>query len=83
MADACLRAIGVETSAYAVARHYGNRTHDGLLDGWLVDESDKDAADALVEEGLPARAIPLWMTDVDATAQMAEAALQLADEVRR
>jgi LPPG:FO 2-phospho-L-lactate transferase len=82
MADACLRAIGVETSAYAVARHYGDRTHDGLLDGWLVDESDKDAADALVEEGLAARAVPLWMTDVDATAQMAEAALQLADEVR-
>jgi LPPG:FO 2-phospho-L-lactate transferase len=83
MADACLRAIGVETSAYAVARHYGSRSHDGLLDGWLVDESDKDVADALTEEGVATRAVPLWMTDVDATAHMAEAALHLADEVRR
>src|SRR5437868_2970315 len=36
MADACLTAIGVETSARAVAEHYGL----GLLDGWLVDETD-------------------------------------------
>ena len=82
MADACLTTIGVETSAYAVARHFGSRAQGGLLDGWLVDESDKDAADRLEEEGLPARAVPLWMHDVDATAAMAEAALQLADEVR-
>jgi LPPG:FO 2-phospho-L-lactate transferase len=81
MADACLTAIGVETSAYAVARHYGLRSNDGLLDGWLVDESDKDAADRLVEEGFPARAIPLVMHDIDATAAMASAALALADEV--
>jgi LPPG:FO 2-phospho-L-lactate transferase len=40
MADACLTAIGVQTSAAAVAAHYGA----GLLDGWLVDEQDKAAA---------------------------------------
>ena len=83
MAGACLTAIGVGTSAYAVARHYGMRADDGLLDGWLVDETDKDAADQLVEEGFPARAVPLYMHDVDATAAMAAAALTLADEVRR
>jgi LPPG:FO 2-phospho-L-lactate transferase len=82
MADACLATIGVETSAHAVARHYGARTQGGLLDGWLVDETDKDAADRLDEEGLTARAVPLWMHDVDAAAAMAEAAMQLADEVR-
>ncbi len=37
MADACLAAIGVETSAAAVAAHYGPE----LLDGWLVDEQDR------------------------------------------
>ena len=37
MADACLAAIGVETTAAAVAAHYGA----GLIDGWLVDEQDK------------------------------------------
>jgi LPPG:FO 2-phospho-L-lactate transferase len=88
MADACLTAIGVETSAYAVARHYGLRSADrgatdGLLDGWLVDESDKDAADRLVEEALPTRAVPLYMRDLDATHAMANEVLQLAEEVRR
>jgi LPPG:FO 2-phospho-L-lactate transferase len=79
MADACLDAIGVQTSAYAVARHYGQRPV-GLLDGWLVDEVDKEAADRLTEEGLPARAVPLLMTDLDATVAMARAALALAAE---
>jgi LPPG:FO 2-phospho-L-lactate transferase len=81
MADACLAAIGVETSAYAVAKHYGRRP-GGLIDGWLVDETDKEAADRLAEEGLPARAVPLLMSDVGASAAMAQAALDLADELR-
>ena len=78
MADACLEAIGVETSAYAVATHYGRREDGGLLDGWLVDETDKDAADRLNEEGLRTAAMPLLMTDLDTTAAMAGAALELA-----
>jgi len=82
MADACLAAIGVETSAEAVARHYGTRTGGGLLDGWLVDETDKAAADLLVEEGLAARAMPLLMTDIAATTEIAQAALDLAADVR-
>jgi LPPG:FO 2-phospho-L-lactate transferase len=81
MADACLTTIGVETSAEAVARHYGVRRGGGLLDGWLVDETDKPAADALVQDGLPSRAVPLLMTDLDATAEMARQALALAAEV--
>jgi LPPG:FO 2-phospho-L-lactate transferase len=84
MADACLAAIGVETSAYAVARHYGFRNvdADGLIDGWLVDDIDKVAADTLTDEGRPTRAVPLLMTDEGATAAMAQAALDLAAEVR-
>jgi LPPG:FO 2-phospho-L-lactate transferase len=69
MADACLRAIGVETSAEAVGRHYG-----GLLDGWLVDERDAGCT----VPGVEVRAVPLLMTDLDATAAMARAALELA-----
>ena len=82
MADACLAAIGVETSAEAVARHYGVRSRGGILDGWLVDEVDKGAADALTEDGVPTRAVPLWMHDVEASARMAQAALDLAAAVR-
>jgi LPPG:FO 2-phospho-L-lactate transferase len=82
MADACLQAIGVETSAYAVATHYRSRADGGFIDGWLVDEVDAAAVDKLEAEGIRSRAVPLWMTDVDATARMAQAALNLAAEVR-
>ena len=75
MADACLTAIGVPTTAEAVGRHYGSRacSEDGLLDGWLVHTGEQ--ADV---PGVAVRAIPLLMSDVDATAEMARAALELA-----
>jgi LPPG:FO 2-phospho-L-lactate transferase len=79
MADACLAAIGVETSAVAVAAHSGR----GLLDGWLVDDQDKNAADAPELAGIAVRARPLLMTDVAAAADIAGAAIDLALEVRR
>ena len=47
MADACLTAIGVETSAAAVARHYGRRADGGVLDAWLVDTADAGAVPGL------------------------------------
>jgi len=78
MADACLTAIGVETTAAAVAAHYGPE----LIDGWLVDTLDKDAVDAPELAGLTVRARPLYMTSVAATAEIARAAIELALEVR-
>jgi LPPG:FO 2-phospho-L-lactate transferase len=80
MADACLAAIGVETSATAVAAHYGARSGGGLLDGWLVDDTDASTARNPV---VPTVSVPLMMTDLEATASMAKAALALAAEVRR
>jgi LPPG:FO 2-phospho-L-lactate transferase len=79
MADACLTAIGVETDAAAVARHYGSRTGspDGVLDGWLVDEVDAAAAGSLTADGIEARAVPLWMRDDATSAALAAAALDL------
>jgi LPPG:FO 2-phospho-L-lactate transferase len=82
MADACLSAIGVQTSAYAVAAHYGARTSGGLLDGWLVDLIDASAVERLHADGIRARAVRLWMTDVAETQQIAQHALDLAGEVR-
>jgi len=75
-------AVGVVTSAAAVAGHYGGRTATGLLDGWLVDESDAAAVAGIEAAGIRCRAVPLWMTDLDTTAAMARAALALAEEVR-
>jgi LPPG:FO 2-phospho-L-lactate transferase len=82
MADACLSAIGVETTAPAVARHYGARSDAGLLDGWLVDTRDADAVPELRASGFAAAAVPLMMTDVPATAVIAQAALDLASEAQ-
>ncbi|QYN34861.1 2-phospho-L-lactate transferase [Pseudonocardia sp. DSM 110487] len=73
MADACLTAIGVETTAEAVGRHLGARTDGGVLDGWLVHSGD--TADV---PGVDVRSVPLLMTDVEATAEMARRALELA-----
>jgi LPPG:FO 2-phospho-L-lactate transferase len=70
MADACLTAIGVDTSAEAVGRLYGSE----LLNGWLVDSTDA----GVQVPGVEVRAVPLYMTDLEATAAMARAALDLA-----
>ncbi len=81
MADACLTAIGVETSATAVAELYAD-----VIDGWLVDEADVATA-ALTLAGrrgpqaLAVRARPLLMTDLEATAAIAAAAIGLAGEL--
>ena len=82
MADACLTAIGVDTSAAAVAAHYG----PGLIGGWLVDDQDKAALSILGDDpalaGIEVRALPLYMRDLPATAAIARAALDLAQELR-
>ncbi|MFG3260562.1 2-phospho-L-lactate transferase [Streptomyces sp. NPDC048172] len=78
MADKVLAAVGVETTAAAVAQHYGS----GLLDGWLVDTVDADSVRSVEEAGIRCRAVPLMMTGTEATAEMARQALDLAEEVR-
>ncbi len=54
MADKVLAAVGVESTAAAVAEHYGS----GLLDGWLVDTVDAGAVERVEDGGhpLPCRA---------------------------
>jgi LPPG:FO 2-phospho-L-lactate transferase len=74
MADACLPAIGVEVSAEGVGRWYGARSDDGILDGWLIAESDVASI-----PDVQVRQVPLLMTDDAASADMARAALELAD----
>lgn len=78
MADACLEAIGVATSALAVARHYGSRASGGVLDAWLVDESDAASVPGIEAIGIRSAAAPLWMRDPATSAQLAKDALALA-----
>jgi LPPG:FO 2-phospho-L-lactate transferase len=73
MADACLPVIGVEVSAEGVGRFYGARLDEGLLDGWLIHDTDRATV-----PGVAVRAVPLLMTDDQATAAMVRAAVELA-----
>ncbi|MET8544224.1 2-phospho-L-lactate transferase [Kitasatospora sp. NPDC004799] len=79
MADKVLAAVGVEATAEAVALDYGS----ALLDGWLVDTVDEASVAAVEAAGIACRAVPLLMTDVEATAEMARTALALAEQVRK
>lgn len=72
-ADACLTAIGVSATSSAVAALYAD-----FLGGWLVDDSDADAA---MPSGVTSRARPLLMTDISAAADIAGAALDLGVEL--
>jgi LPPG:FO 2-phospho-L-lactate transferase len=82
MADKVLAAIGVDSTAEAVALHYGSRADGGLLDGWLVDEVDAAAVATVEASGIACRAVDLLMPDVGRAAAMARAALDLAGELR-
>jgi LPPG:FO 2-phospho-L-lactate transferase len=78
MARQLLGIIGVEVSAAGVAEHYGARGAEGLLDGWLLDTVDADLVPRIEAAGIEVRAVPLMMTDHDATADMAAEVLALA-----
>jgi LPPG:FO 2-phospho-L-lactate transferase len=78
MAEQLLTSIGVEVSAAGVALHYGHRSTGGVLDGWLVDTVDAGDTARVEAAGVACRAVPLMMTDHDATAAMAAAAVDLA-----
>jgi len=79
MADACLSAIGVPTTAAAVGGLYAD-----LLDAWLVDDAaDADLAGTTVPGGTaPVITRPLLMSDAAAAADLAGAALAAALERR-
>ncbi|MDN5791378.1 MAG: 2-phospho-L-lactate transferase [Micrococcales bacterium] len=75
-ADACLAAIGVESTSSGVAGLYAD-----FLDGWLVDEADP------MPSGIRGRAPqvahrPLLMSSVDAAADIAGAAVELGVALR-
>jgi LPPG:FO 2-phospho-L-lactate transferase len=80
MAAQLLTALGIEVGAAAVAEHYGSRQRGGVLDAWLVDEKDTAEVDRVRAAGIACAAVPLMMTDVEATAAMAAAAIDLVGQ---
>jgi LPPG:FO 2-phospho-L-lactate transferase len=75
-ADVCLSAIGVDSTTQAVAGLYAD-----FLDGWLVDDADASAVG--FDPRLEVQTRPLWMHDLEAAADIAGAALDLALKLRR
>ncbi len=73
-ADACLAALGLPPTASAVAGLYAD-----LLDGWLVDTVDESAGPWPERTTVQAR--PLLMRDRAAAADLAGAALELAQRL--
>jgi LPPG:FO 2-phospho-L-lactate transferase len=74
-ADACLSAIGLESTTRAVAGLYAD-----FLDGWLIDEVDGPVTGFAA--GLEVQARPLWMRDLESAADIAGSALDLALKLR-
>src|ERR1035437_1379515 len=75
-ADVCLSAIGVDSTTQAVAGLYAD-----FLNGWLIDDADASAVG--FDARLEVQTRPLWMHDLEAAADIAGAALDLALKLRR
>ncbi len=56
---------------------------DGLIDGWLVDETDAAAVAPLEDAGLLVASVPLWMRDLDTSAALAGEAIDLGERIAR
>ncbi|MFO8074835.1 MAG: 2-phospho-L-lactate transferase [Actinomycetota bacterium] len=72
MADRLLPSWGVETSAVGVAALFAD-----LLDGWVVDEADRDRAGEAAALGVEVAVTDTIMRDVEVTAALARTALAL------
>ncbi|HWH33126.1 MAG TPA: 2-phospho-L-lactate transferase [Egibacteraceae bacterium] len=73
MADRLLPAVGLEVSAAGVARGYAD-----VLDGWVIDERDAALAAEVERLGVAVRVTDTIMRDVEVTAALASACLELA-----
>jgi len=65
--------LGVPVTAGAIASHY-----DGLLDGFILDDADRDDADALIADGLAVGATQTVMRTLHDRVRLAEFALGFA-----
>ena len=75
-ADKLLPVIGVAVTAEAVGAHYGSRSRGGVLDGWLVDDTDTDAVPALRPGRYRGTSVArCYMSDAERTMELARATL--------
>jgi LPPG:FO 2-phospho-L-lactate transferase len=67
---------GIEPSALGVVRHYG-----GLVDGWIVDETDRMLAPAIAALGCRVKVCNTIMQTLDDKRRLAQDTLELASEM--
>ena len=72
MADKCLTALGMETSATSVAQLYSD-----FLDAWLIADSDSNQIPDIAALGVNCDSAPLLMTDDEAAKVIAGRALAM------
>lgn len=82
MADACLSAIGVPTTALGVAQHYGSRAGDGILDAWIVDDADAEAVAAIESLGIRSASMNTIFDSPQVAIDVAQALVGLGEQVR-
>lgn len=68
-----MRELGVEPSALGVTRHYG-----GLVDGWIIDSTDRDLAPAIEAHGHQVRVCNTIMRGLDDKRRLAHDAVEFA-----
>ncbi len=78
MADKLLPSVGADVSAVGVARHYRD-----WLDGWVIDQRDRDQADAVTECGLAVAVTDTMMDEVEVATVLARTVVALAGDLRR
>ncbi len=77
MAETCLRVIGVDADAAAVAEHYGARSRGGLIDGWLLDPADEALAGRVADAGITPLVRPILFSSLEETTAIARDAATL------
>jgi len=69
--------LGLPVTAAEVARYYA-----GLLDGYVLDEADRDLAGAISEQEVAVEILPTVMTDLPSKRELASEVLKFADRIR-
>ena len=77
MAHRLLPSVGADVSAVGVAAHYG-----AILDGWVIDERDRDQADAVRALGIEVAVTDTMMDDPEVAGALARTCLELAEACR-
>lgn len=77
MGDVCLAAVGAEVSTVGAADYLGARRRGGVLDGWLVDDTDEGELARLEAMGLATAVDDIIMRDGAGRVRVAARAVEL------